>query len=876
MTSRLLAKPRRGWLIPAIIAAVSFLGGAATEILGDHLREILSPYRKWVWIVFALAFITAIVVAIKESRKDKDAPPSNQDSSTIERNVSAGQDIKNSRVITGDQNPTDTHGDVVYGTKIEQHVHQSETFVVSSVRQVPAPPQDFTGRKEELSDLIANIGKGATISGLRGLGGVGKTTLALKVCEAIKPRYPDGQIYLDLKGVTDHQTPVTSNEAMLHVIRAYEPLYRQPDSDNELRGKYRSVLDGRRVLLLMDNAEGRDQVEPLLPPESCAMIVTSRQHFTLPGMKTTDLDAMTPADARELLLKIALEIDERAADLAEMCGRLPLALRLAASAIAESGMKVEDYVRRLKDARKLMDLIDASISLSCDLLTEGQQKLWSALAVFPGSFDVAAAASVWEMEYDAALDALSELKKRSMIELKESRYWLHDLARLCADARLSDEERDAAKQRHARHYGQTLEQVDALYRQGGEAVKRAVNLFDLERENIEAGWAWAESLVESDDEAAQLCIEYPDAGRYALNLRQHSREWIRWSESQLVAARRLNKRDYEGYALGNLGVAYKDLGEMRKAIEFFDQVLVIAREIDDRQAEGTVLNNLGLAYFVLGETRKAIEFYEQSLVIGDRREEGYALNNLGLAYAALGETRKATEFYEQALVIDREIGDRRGEGYALGNLGLAYRDLGEMRKAIEFFAQQIEIAREIGDRRSEGTAVGNLGGSYILLGETRKAIEFCEQALAILRELGDRMREGTVLGTLGVAYADLGETRKAIEYHEKYLAIAREIGDRRGEGNATGNLGVAYKNLGETRKAIEFYEQRLIIAREIGDRRGEGNALWNMSLSLDKLGERARAIECAKAALKIREEIESPYAEKVREQLEEWRGEAEE
>ncbi len=615
------------------------------------------------------------IVAIKKSPQGKNAPPLKDDSSA-ERNVSVGQDIKNSRVITGDQNPTDTHGDVVYGNKIERHVHQGETFVVSSVHQIPAPPRDFTGRKEELSDLLANVGRGATISGVRGLGGVGKTTLALKVCEAIKPRYPDGQIYLDLKGVTDHQTPVTSNEAMLNVIRAYEPLYRQPDSDNELRGKYRSVLDGKRVLLLMDNAARRDQVEPLLPPESCAMIVTSRQHFTLPGMKATDLDAMTPADARELLLKIASEIGERANDLAEMCGRLPLALRLAASAIAESGMKVEDYLRRLKDARKRMELIDASISLSCELLTGEQRKLWSALAVFPDSFDIAAAGAVWEMDYDAALDALSELKKRSLIDLKEGRYRMHDLARLCADARLSDDERNDAQRRHAAYFKDVLTSVDKLYRAGGEESKRGLRLLDEEWKNIQAGQSWAESKSDADDEAADLSIGYAHAESRVLDFRQHPRQRIHWTEVALKAAKRLKRRGSEGNALCVLGLAYRNLGEAKRAIKFY----------------------------------------------------------------------------------------------------------------------------------------------------------------------------------------------------EEYLAIVRELDNRHGEGNALGNLGLAYAALGETRKAIEFFEQQLIITREIGDRRGEGNALWNMSLSLDKLGERERAIESAKSALKIYEEIESPYTERVREQLDEWRG----
>jgi tetratricopeptide (TPR) repeat protein len=127
-----------------------------------------------------------------------------------------------------------------------------------------------------------------------------------------------------------------------------------------------------------------------------------------------------------------------------------------------------------------------------------------------------------------------------------------------------------------------------------------------------------------------------------------------------------------------------------------------------------------------------------------------------------------------------------------------------------------------------------------------------------------------------VAVEVLSETRKAIEFYEQALTVLRELGDKRGEGSVLGNLGLAYAALGETRKAIGFYERRIEIAREIGDRRGEGNALWNMSTTMDKLGERAKAIECAEAALKIYEEIESPYAERVRKKQAEWKGRAQE
>jgi hypothetical protein len=236
---------------------------------------------------------------------------------------------------------------------------------------------------------------------------------------------------------------------MLHVIRAYDPTAQPPANYAELCARYRSVLYGQRALLLMDNASDREQVEPLIPPATCLLIVTSRQHFTLPGLFDKDLDTLAPDDARQFLLKVAPRIAGHADEIARLCGHLPLALRLAASALAERrDLGVADYVRRLYDAGQRLKLVDVSLTLSYDLLTPEMQKLWRMLVVIPTAFEAEAAAFVWRMEQDAAQDALSELVKYSLVEWSEQvesnqaggRYRLHDLAYVYARARLSREE----------------------------------------------------------------------------------------------------------------------------------------------------------------------------------------------------------------------------------------------------------------------------------------------------------------------------------------------------------------------------------------------------------------------------------------------------
>jgi tetratricopeptide (TPR) repeat protein len=589
----------------------------------------------------------------------------------------------------------------------EEILKQRNRAAEATPHQLPAPKPDFTGSRAELDELKAHLRhdgqRGVAIAGVQGMGGVGKTELAINLAAELKAEYPDAQIFLDLRGVSER--PVTSEQALEFAIRSLDPqlIGRLPEAIAELQSLYRSLLDGKRALLVWDNARDAAQVEPLIPPAGSAMIVTSRLHFTLPGLFARNLEALPEADARLLLLRIAPRLTEtQAGQLAKLCGRLPLALRLVGSALAERpNIKPEKYAEQLADAGKRLALVDASLSLSFALLDETQRGLWPRLAVFPATFDDAAAGAVWQMAEDDVMGALAELIRYSQVDYdpQSDRYELHDLARLFADARMEEQERHATRASHAQHFCGVLAEAGNLYLAGGEQVKAGLALFDRERANIEAGMAWATSRMEADWQAAELCVEYPNAGAYVIQLRLHPREQIRWLETQLVAARRLQRRDYEGDALGNLGLAYADLGEVRKAVEFFEQQLIIAREISDQRSEGHALGNLGMAYYYLGEARKSIEFHEQSLVISreisDRRGEGDALNSLGLAYFDLGEARKAIEFHEQYLAIAREIGDRRGEGNALWNTARALDGLGERWRAVECAEAALKIFEEI-------------------------------------------------------------------------------------------------------------------------------------------------------------------------------------
>lgn len=611
-----------------------------------------------------------------------------------------------------------------------------------ALHQLQAPPADFTGRTDEFEELLTAVkAKGARIVGIVGLGGSGKTTLALKLAEELTSDFPDAQFQIDLKGTS--KEPLAPKEAMAHVIRGFDLTAKVPENESEVAALYRSVLHKKKVLLFLDNAREGKQVEPLIPPQGSLLLVTARFHFPISGLFEKNLDAMKPADAEALLVRIAPRVAraECTAELARLCGNLPLALRTAASALqVKRNLRPVDYVSRLQDTAKRLkelDEVQLSLQVSYELLPEELKQKLRFLAVFPDTFDARAAASVWEVEQGIADESLEKLLLYSLIDFDEAigRYRLHDLVRLFADDCLSATEREISQQRHAGHYLQVLGAADDLYEKGGAAVLKSLALFDLEWANIQTGQTWATAHADTGSVAADWCLSYPVRGPNLLDLRQPPRVRIHWLEAALATARRLDRRQIESIVLGNLGLAYYDLGEYQRAVEYHEHHLKIARKVGDRGGEGRALGNLGIAYSDLGEHRRATEYHEQQLQIareiGDRQGEGHAIGNLGLAAYSLGEYRQAIEYCDQHLQIARQMGDRRGEGQTLGNLANVYDALGEYQRAIEHYEQRLRIADEIGDRRGEANALWNSSTTLDAQGDRAHAIMRAEAALEI-------------------------------------------------------------------------------------------------------------------------------------------------
>jgi tetratricopeptide (TPR) repeat protein len=364
-----------------------------------------------------------------------------------------------------------------------------------------------------------------------------------------------------------------------------------------------------------------------------------------------------------------------------------------------------EYLARLERAPSLVaelclplaerpeDSVALAFTLSYEALKEEEQRLFRALGVMAkGGFVPLPVAGVLDEEQGKVGRGLRDLEALSLVRLGvvrgkcELHLLLADYSRTLA--------REAGEWEGLRtaHLGYYVAYAERYTNDYGALEAELPNL-------MAAGeWSW-----ESGENAGVLALAQwlYTSGVQFLDLRGYAEEAVQLLRWAVEAARAVGNRRGESTGLGNLGLAYADLGDMQRAIKCHEQALEIDRDIRDRRGESADLGNLGSTYHRLGEMWRAIEYYEQALEIAreirDQRGEGNALGSLGNAYADLGDLRRAIEYYEQALDIAREIRDRRGEGNRLGNLGLSYADLGDVQRAIEYYDLATDIAREIGD-----------------------------------------------------------------------------------------------------------------------------------------------------------------------------------
>ncbi|TRU44988.1 MAG: tetratricopeptide repeat protein, partial [Microcystis aeruginosa Ma_QC_Ch_20071001_S25] len=715
--------------------------------------------------------------------------------------------------------------------------------------------------------------------GIKGVGGIGKSTLASKIFKEEIPLDPslgdDEDLFpkrfwweagnlggfsgLARQLLTEFGYPVPEKE-----IDLQEALIRQLQ-----RHRHLIIIDNLESLLGEDGSWNNEFYQQFFTAwiekgDTSKIIVTTREKPKPMGFnRWIELKGLKPPEGAQLLAESQIT-----GDLENFSRRVdghPLLLRLVADLIlAEfpqnpslerlADLGLGNLSQLLSDPQVMGSHRQETVGIALVLdasfqrLSQRQQELFTKTSIYRREFDSPAAKAVMDNYPEIALSEITadlrELQRRSLLEEKEENrqriFSFQPLVWEYAQYKAGDQ--------------RELHQKAIIYYLSTIKTKPWQTLKDV-TEYLEIFYHWSQLKVyDSAFDILHAIDDFLTRRGYYQTLADYYLELVTVYQQQ----EEQTNRKYTA-SLTSLGNAYYFLGEYQKAIEFYQQSLAIFQRIGDRGGEAYSYNNLGNVYNSLGEYQKAIEFHQQSLAIkreiGDRGGEGKSYGNLGNVYYSLGEYQKAIEFHQQSLAITREIGDRGGEGTSYMGLGNVYDSLGEYQKAIEFYQQSLAIKREIGDRRGEASSYMGLGNVYDSLGEYQKAIEFYQQSLAITREIGDRGSEAKSYGNLGNVYYSLGEYQKAIEFHQQSLAILREIGDRGGEANSYMGLGIVYYSLGEYQKAIEFHQQSLAIEREIGDRGGEGKSYNNLGNVYYSLGEYQKAIEFHQQSLAIKREI---------------------
>lgn len=777
----------------------------------------------------------------------------------------------------------------------------------------------FVGRDDYLNSLHESYRNGTRCFILHGIGGVGKTALALRLASEMAGDF-QAKIFVEMRGMS--KTPGSWSEAMFEIVRQFNPDIPAAVPAEHLKAIFIQCVQNQSTLIVLDNVENKQAVEPLMMTNAC-FIMTSRESFAVTGGKSIKLEKMRSEEARQLLFQTADEkrFDGRADELTEIAGYLPMALKPLAAILAEDELETAaDLIQKYRDKKELLkervpdynDLtIAASFELSYEKLPPEMQERWRRLSVFPSSFEKTAIMLVLMISETEAREMQRKLRRSSLLEVnvETKRFSLHDLVRVFTNEKLSENERFETQLCFAQYYLRILFGIEEFRaKQPEDFYLNALGLIDDELENIKAGQKWSSEFSESNIGITEFCMYYSVFAFDFTRLRLHSDDAISWQKSALSAARRLNDKFHESCILGSLGAVLTSVGDYQEAIAYEEKALAICRELGDLEGEGRNLNNLGniyyklkeypktvencekalmlfrefenphgeasclrnlaAAYYGLSDYEKAIECTKKSLEIfielDDYENAGGGLDELGTIYMQKGEFRKALECSEQSLAISQQIGNLHGEATSLSNLGFTYLNLGEFQEAVDFYAKSLEISREINDPLGEANSLGQLGLVFYNLGEFQEAVECNEKSLIISRRIGDLEGEAGSLSALAQVYCTLGDFRTAIECCEQAQTIFREKGDRAGEAATLNIFGTIYHRLGELQNAINRFEEALGISREIGYPMGQGESLKNLGVVYISIERKEIACECWKEALEIYEAVESPNANTVR------------
>jgi DNA-binding SARP family transcriptional activator len=732
-------------------------------------------------------------------------------------------------------------------------------------RQLPADVAGFTGRVgalKALDEMSSAASEGTpgpvVISAIAGTAGVGKTALAVHWAHRVVDQFPDGQLYINLRGYAT-ETPLRPIEALSALLRSLgTPPEQIPTEETEAAALYRTTLADRQMLIVLDNARAVAQVRSLLPGSpGCVVLVTSRDR--LAGLVARDgatritLDVLTADEADALLARLLGHDRVRAepaatAKLAEACAYLPLALRVAAELVASRPtVALAHLVAELSDRQRRLELLDCSgdpqatvrvvISWSIRYLPSDTARLFRLLGLHPGTdFDAYAAAALADTGIDHARRTLDLLTRAHLLHTTgQGRYGMHDVLRSYATTLAMDHDPDAdqkvALSRLLDYYLATAAAaMDAWFpaelnrRPRVQAVAKyipdvsdsgtAASWLDAERQCLLAVAAytstagWPEVAMHLSD----MLYQYLKEGHYGDSLAIHGHA--------LRVAKMVGDSAGQASALRMLGNTHERMSRRDSALAQLREALALFQQIDDQTGQALTLGNIGDVEWKLGRFDSAILHEAQALAlfrqVGDRIGEASTLTSLGNIEQILGRHEPAADHLKRSRALFHELGHTQGEAHALNSLGSAEERLGRYKSAATRFERALALFRRVGSRRGEASVLDSLGTVLIRLGDPERATEHFQQALIQFREIDEKDGESWALNGLGEAAHAAGRFGDALAHHADALATATDTGSRDQQARAHTGLGHAHFDLGNAGLARTHYEHALTLYTDLG------------------------------------------------------------
>ncbi|OON74944.1 tetratricopeptide repeat protein [Streptomyces tsukubensis] len=729
-------------------------------------------------------------------------------------------------------------------------------------RRVPDNvPRDvpWAGRRDELRQLTSALRErpGAsdivTVEAIHGMGGVGKSALAVHLAHRLRDQFPDGRVFLPLG--SRRAEPLTPVRALTELLRLLGlPKKELPRGLDELVALWRSVARDRRMLVILDDATSSAQIRPLLPGASpTAVVVTSRRRLPgLPGVRPVSLDVLPPEDAVALFSqRLGGGRDTDPSDVAEIvriCGYLPLAVEIAASRLlARGSWTTSDLLRQLggggghlAQLRDVERTLAHVFAVSYDSLNAEQQLVFRRIGMHVGTeFGAGAIAAVTGSSREVAERVLEELLAHSLVsESTPHRFAMHDLlrdyARSLIEAGDSDSEDDVrqAAQRLVGHYVQTADRADRLaypFRSRTDLdVGDSTTPPCPEIADSRSAEQWL--IIESGNLLDTLDWLVNHGTEHQLAVSVHVLAGWLDMEGHLAAAEPLLRRAVAHWgaagdsvararALLDLCAVYTHGSRYDEAISAAREAAAVARSLRDRELESECIHQLSISLWQTGQYTLVRSLQKDSLKLllqtGNVLRIARCKNLLGIAHLHLGENEEALACFNSSLSDFSEIGYNRGRYTALNNTAEFHKKNGRPESAEVAYRQAMAVAEQMGNPRDKATLQINLASVMNDLGRTDEALSMYGLALPVLRDVGDRRAEAIALTRTGRAYRAAGRVEEALRQHVAALEVARAIHAAGEEVDVLYDLALAERDAGRTADAVAHLEESLVASRRL-------------------------------------------------------------